>query len=333
MVVADQLKDAAGVTAFTSAQHEVAGPQEALIGKRNYDFAADDSSRGLAPADFAKFSFADYQIFQSQPASNDSMRALFSAFQIFQNFDPTPQSSGSDSAGSGGGTRGFGSRLPIAVLPESEPSADAAGDNAEALLTRNAIPEAASQAPSSQILAASTPAPEAVTNQSAGPADRAIVHSARLAEEGHLPSLAPLARIGPGAAPKVGESSDDGGADQFIAAARTRVQSAVASLSGVDGIADLVHTAPSLADIPLNLQNVQRALDTVLCDIAVLGGEFRQWLDSVPFTPMVAVVTAATAGAGAAIYVRRRRDEQPGQGDGEASSTWLFARLQAIPLA
>jgi hypothetical protein len=134
------------------------------------------------------------------------------------------------------------------------------------------------------------------------------------------------------AAPKTGESSDHGSADQFIAAACTRVQSAVASLSGIDGVADLIHTAPSLADIPLNLQNVQRALDTVLSDIAVLGGEVHRWLDNVRVTPVIAAVTAATAGAGAALYVRRRRDEQPGRCDREASSSWLFARLQAIPL-
>jgi hypothetical protein len=315
--------------AIAFAQHEVAGqPQEALIGKRSSDFSADVRSRGLAPTDF----FADYQILQSRLASNDSMTDLFIAYQSMQNLglSPTPQSSDGESAGYGVGSRG--ERLPVVVPPESQPSSESGGDAADAMLTRNAVREAASQGPLSQTLAASTLAPEAVTNQSAGPTDRAIVHSVRVTEEGYLPGLASLLGLGPRGAPKTGESSDDGSADRFIAAACTQVQSAVAGLSGIDGVADLIHTAPSLAEIPLNLQNVQRALDTVLSDIAVLGGEFHRWLDNVRFAPVIAAVTAVTAGAGAAIYVRRRRDEERGPGDAEASSSWLFARLHAIPV-
>jgi hypothetical protein len=47
---------------------------------------------------------------------------------------------------------------------------------------------------------------------------------------------------------------------------------------------------------------------------------------------MVLAVTAATAGAGAAAYLRRRSGREVRDRDDEASSSWLFARLQTIPL-
>jgi hypothetical protein len=84
----------------------------------------------------------------------------------------------------------------------------------------------------------------------------------------------------------------------------------------------------TLKDLP----SVQQALDTVMADIKLIGTEVSEWLGSVRVTPTVLAVTAATAGAGAAAYLRRRKGRETGNHDDEASSSWLFARLQTIPL-
>ena len=127
---------------------------------------------------------------------------------------------------------------------------------------------------------------------------------------------------------KVADGSQTGGD-----AAIQLVRAGVASLAGAEMLADVVHGGlPLLAEMHLNLPNVQQALDTVMADIKLIGTEVSEWLGGVRFTPAVLAVTAATAGAGAAAYLRRRKGRETGDHDDEASSSWLFARLQPIPL-
>ena len=128
---------------------------------------------------------------------------------------------------------------------------------------------------------------------------------------------------------KVFDGSQTGGDSAAIQLARA----GVASLAGAEMLADVVHGGlPLLAEMHLNLPNVQQALDTVMADIKLIGTEVSEWLGGVRFTPAVLAVTAATAGAGAAAYLRRRKGRETGDHDDEASSSWLFARLQPIPL-
>jgi len=108
------------------------------------------------------------------------------------------------------------------------------------------------------------------------------------------------------------------------------VQAGTTGLAGGDLIADFVRGLPRLAEMPL--PSVEQAIETVMADIKLIGTEVSQWLEGIHFTPMVLAVTAATAGAGAAAYLRRRSGREAGDRDDEASSSWLFARLQTIPL-
>ena len=87
----------------------------------------------------------------------------------------------------------------------------------------------------------------------------------------------------------------------------------------------------SLAELPLNLLGVEQALQTVMSRISVLGAELHGWLDDTHLTPMIAAVAGAALGAGGAAYLRRRGAAQTEEHDEEASSSWLFARLQTLP--
>jgi len=116
----------------------------------------------------------------------------------------------------------------------------------------------------------------------------------------------------------------------WAASAAQFVQSSAVSLPGGDLIADFVRGVPGLAE--MRLPSVQEAIDTVMADIKLIGTDVSGWLEGIHFTPMVLAVTAATAGAGAAAYLRRRTGREARDRDEEASSSWLFARLQPIPL-
>jgi hypothetical protein len=116
----------------------------------------------------------------------------------------------------------------------------------------------------------------------------------------------------------------------WAASAAQFVQSSAISLPAGDLIADFVRGVPGLAE--MRLPSVQEAIDTVMADIKLIGTEVSGWLEGIHLTPMILAVTAATAGAGAAAYLRRRTGREARDRDEEASSSWLFARLQPIPL-
>jgi hypothetical protein len=94
--------------------------------------------------------------------------------------------------------------------------------------------------------------------------------------------------------------------------------------------ADVPTRKTSLAAIP-NLAVVEQALVSVVSEIEVLGKQLTHWFDDVRLTPMVVAVTAAVAGAGAVYYVRRRGGDEADVLNDDASSSWLFARLQTVP--
>jgi hypothetical protein len=86
----------------------------------------------------------------------------------------------------------------------------------------------------------------------------------------------------------------------------------------------------ALAELPLNLFGVEQALKTVMSRIAILGTELNSWLDDAHFAPMIAAVAGAALGAGGACYLRRRSTSGSDEQSEDASSSWLFARLQAV---
>ncbi|HEV3416752.1 MAG TPA: hypothetical protein VG056_08075 [Pirellulales bacterium] len=92
--------------------------------------------------------------------------------------------------------------------------------------------------------------------------------------------------------------------------------------------ANLRTAKPSLAEVPINLRQVEQALETVMSEIEVLGAGLSHWFNDVHLAEMAA---ALALGAGTAVYLRRRGVREAMQPDDEPSSSWLFARLQPIP--
>jgi hypothetical protein len=168
------------------------------------------------------------------------------------------------------------------------------------------------------------------TNQAAYPVAPLTVRTATLTP---TPAAAELLQfLGKRSAANVAKLAGDP-SQAAIAWATTAVQfvqAGTGNLSGGDLIADFVRGLPRLAEMPL--PSVQQAIETVMADIKLIGTEVSEWLEGIHFTPMVLAVTAATAGAGAAAYLRRRTGREARDRDEEASSSWLFARLQPIPL-
>jgi hypothetical protein len=93
---------------------------------------------------------------------------------------------------------------------------------------------------------------------------------------------------------------------------------------------ELPHESASLAGMTLDMHGVERALETVMSEIEVLGAGLTHWLDDVHFTRLAVATTAAALGVGSAYY-RRRGAGETVRGDDEESLSWLFARLQPIP--
>jgi hypothetical protein len=86
----------------------------------------------------------------------------------------------------------------------------------------------------------------------------------------------------------------------------------------------------SLAGMTLDVHGVERALETVMSEIELLGAGLTHWLDDVHFTRLAVATTAAALGLGSAYY-RRRGVRETVRGDDEESLSWLFARMQPIP--
>jgi hypothetical protein len=93
---------------------------------------------------------------------------------------------------------------------------------------------------------------------------------------------------------------------------------------------EVPHESASLAGMTLDVHGVERALQTVMSEIELLGAGLTHWLDDVHFTRLAVATTAAALGLGSAYY-RRRGVRETVRGDDEESLSWLFARLQPIP--
>jgi hypothetical protein len=105
---------------------------------------------------------------------------------------------------------------------------------------------------------------------------------------------------------------------------------ALAGGSRAGAAADVALDKASLASISLDMRGVERALQTVMEEIELLGAGLTHWMDDVHFSRLAVAVTAAALGFGSAYYYRRGGREAV-RGDDEESLSWLFARLQPIP--
>jgi hypothetical protein len=98
-----------------------------------------------------------------------------------------------------------------------------------------------------------------------------------------------------------------------------------------DGASEWPVQKASLAALPLNIEGVQRALEKVMTDLGHLGSAFSTWFTTQHMTEVAAAVSVITVSGGMALYLRRRGGKLGQKRDEEASSSWLFARLNSAP--
>ncbi len=229
--------------------------------------------------------------------------------------------------------------LDVGPHPQRSPVADPVGlpDGAAVAAAAEAIQQNSTSGGSTQ----------AVVNAAAiqAPPERAAVHVAMVSALPARVLAAQNATTGAMAVPLADREAAPGAAvtqAQAIAestntcvASRTRAeqvdQGESSPLSPAAAVAELTHGKAVLADISLNLPDVERALENAMHQVERLGGQFSDWLDEHQLTAVAAGVAAATAGGAALWYWRRNVRQKVELRDDETSSNWLFVRLQTTP--
>jgi hypothetical protein len=97
------------------------------------------------------------------------------------------------------------------------------------------------------------------------------------------------------------------------------------------GIVQLPDGKAALADMPLDMRRMEQALETVVSEVKLIGPEVARWLDGIHVTPLTVAIAAAAVASGSVYYLRRRSTRRADRPEDEASSSWLFARLQPTP--
>jgi hypothetical protein len=88
--------------------------------------------------------------------------------------------------------------------------------------------------------------------------------------------------------------------------------------------------AALLANLQLNMEAVDQALDTMVNEIERLGGELATWLDDWSLSSWGTAATVVAAfGLGGRYIWRGRGRRLPQEDTDEESSSWLFTRLQS----
>ena len=87
----------------------------------------------------------------------------------------------------------------------------------------------------------------------------------------------------------------------------------------------------ALAALPLDLRRMEQALETVVSEVKSIGPEVARWFDGVHAVPVTIAIAAAAVAGGSIYYWRRRKTRRLDRPEDEASSSWLFARLQPTP--
>jgi hypothetical protein len=97
------------------------------------------------------------------------------------------------------------------------------------------------------------------------------------------------------------------------------------------GVVQLPDGKAALANMPLDLRRMEQALETVVSEVKLIGPEVARWLDGIHVTPLTVAIAAAAVASGSVYYLRRRGTRRADGPEDEASSSWLFARLQPTP--
>jgi hypothetical protein len=114
-------------------------------------------------------------------------------------------------------------------------------------------------------------------------------------------------------------------------AARANTPLLVGHSLSVGELVQLPEGKAALAELPLDLRRMEQALETVISEVKLIGPEVARWLDGVHATPVTVAIAAAAVAGGSIYYLRRRGTRRADRPEDEASSSWLFARLQPTP--
>jgi hypothetical protein len=88
--------------------------------------------------------------------------------------------------------------------------------------------------------------------------------------------------------------------------------------------------AALLANLQLNMESVDQALEAMAIEIERLGGELVTWLDDSSWSSWgEAAAVVAVFGLGSRCIWRLRGRRSPQEDSEEESSSWLFSRLQS----
>lgn len=146
-----------------------------------------------------------------------------------------------------------------------------------------------------------------------------------------IPMIAVSGSIEGGSVAQAAVPSQSAGAAPSLAGSANHlaaVHGSAKSVGGAKGDGDSDHT-PVIAGMPVSLAAVNHAIDTVMSQISSLGTGFSRWFDDLHVSPTTLEFGVGALAVATTVYARRRFKRKLEEIEDEASSSWLFARMQA----
>ncbi len=146
-----------------------------------------------------------------------------------------------------------------------------------------------------------------------------------------VPMIAASGAILPGIADKLAVQGKAAGAAHSIVAAASHLTNGLplqSALADAVMAGDGFEHSPAIAGMPVSLAGVNLGIDTVMSQIGSLGTGFSRWWDDLHANPTTLALAASAVGAAMTTYIRRRYSRKVEEIEDEASSSWLFARMQ-----
>ncbi len=241
----------------------------------------------------------------------------------------------SNASSSGDSTRGSHNTGPDSSLPESTPSGPRAVANVSALSSEATPASAVSIASAAQ-------SHESRDVGRVTQVGRSSVFDSSAAGQFNSAAVTATSATGDsslGQTTSVLKADQQAAVNQALAGLRilsgaeaqgNAAQLAAHSLSTGEAV-QLLEGKAALAALPLDLRRMEQALETVVSEVKSIGPEVARWFDGVHAVPVTIAIAAAAVAGGSIYYWRRRKTRRLDRPEDEASSSWLFARLQPTP--